>query len=120
MADGQFKLNLTGLPIGDLTALRGQPIRELHASGTRVWELGALAGAPLTVVHLHGTGFLDCRQLAEFPDLEEIILPSQTNYTETLRKLTKLQYLGRDWNAETKHATTTAEEFWSAWDAKKK
>ena len=119
-ADGQFTINLTGLPVADLAALRDQPVRELRAGGSRVWDLSALAGAPLTVVHLNGTGFLDCRQLAEFPGLTEVILPTQTNYTEALRKLTKLQYLGHEWNAATRHAATTAEEFWAAWDAKKK
>ena len=119
-AEGQFIINLGGLPISDLAALRGQPVRKFHASGSRVWDLGPLAGTPLTVIHLQNTGFLDCRQLAEFPDLEEIILPSKTNYTEALRTLTKLQYLSHDWSAETKRASMTAEEFWAVWDARKK
>ena len=119
-ADGRFAINLSGMPISDLAALRDQPVRELRANGSRVWDLSPLGGAPLTVIHLHNTGFLDCRQLAEFPDLQEIILPPKTNYTEALRKLTKLTHLGHEWNAATKHASTTAEEFWAAWDAKKK
>ena len=120
-ADGKFFLiDLHGITPRDLKALSGQPVRELRANGTSVWDLGLLAGAPLTVIHLQNSGFLDCRQLTEFPSLEEIILPANPNYLESLRKLPKLKYLGHEWNAETKHASLTAEEFWAAWEAKKK
>ncbi len=119
-ADGQFIISIAGMPLSDLTALRDVPVRELRATGSRVWDLGPLAGAPLKAVHVNGTGFLDCRQLAQFAELEEIILPPKTNYTEALRKITKLQYLGHEWSPSTKHASTTAEQFWAAWDARKK
>ena len=118
--EGQITINITGLPISDLAALRGQPIRELHASNSRVWDLSALEGAPLRLVHLSNTGFLDCRTLAAFPQLEEIIIPPKINYIESLRSLPKLRHLGHQWSATTKRADTTAEEFWAAWDARRK
>ena len=118
--EGQIIVLITNLPISDLTPLRGQPICELRASATRVWDLSPLEGAPLKIVHLNGTGFLDCRTLTGFTELEEVIIPPKINYIESLRPLPKLRYLGHVWSPATKRPDTTAEQFWAAWDSRKK
>ena len=118
--EGELVVTITGLPVRDLAALHGQPLRELRANNSGVSDLTPLAGAPLRVVHLAGTGFIDCRMLAQFPELEEVIIPPTANHIDSLRGLSKLSRIGHEWNSATKHADKTAEEFWAARDAKKK
>ncbi len=109
---GQLEIHISGMPISDLSALRGQPIVELRANNTSVHDLTALAGAPLRIIHLSSSGFFDCKQLTAFPTLEEIWLPTKTNFIDSLRALPNLKYVSTDWDPINRRPAKTAEEFW--------
>ena len=60
-------VNLAGLPIEDLSPLRGLKLRRLDISGTAVTDLSPLAGMPLEELIAPGTGVADVRALKAAP-----------------------------------------------------
>jgi len=113
-------LNLASTKVRDLEPLHGMPVRVLNLSYLNVSSLEPLRGMPLVSLNLHGTNVRDVGILADFHDLEEIVLPNDaTHNVERLRTLPKLRYLSFGWDAATNHPTQTAAEFWKEYDAKK-
>ncbi len=50
--DGTFKVNLTGLAIGDLSVLKGQPVSVLLLDSSDITDLSSIAGLPLKELSL--------------------------------------------------------------------
>ena len=113
-------LSLTDTKVRDLDPLGDMPIKSLILAGVGVGNLEPLRGMPLVSLHLGGSSVRDVGILAEFQDLEDIVLPDNATNVERLRTLPKLRYLSTRWNRTTDHPAQTAEEFWKEFDAKKK
>jgi len=52
---GGLRLDLSGLHMGDLRELQGEPLAELDVSSSNFWDLGALSGFPLRALSIHST-----------------------------------------------------------------
>ena len=61
--NGTFSVNLDHMKLGDLSALRGAPISNLHLAHTGIRDLIALAGLPLTSLNIGGTRVTDLQPL---------------------------------------------------------
>ena len=68
-------------------SLRGMPLDTLFLANTRVGSLEPIRGAPLKRVNVSASKVSDVAPLAEFPDLEEIRLPTGLRNIERLRAL---------------------------------
>lgn len=64
-------LDLTELPIADLSPLSGMPLNELYLEGTQVQSLDALRGLPLRVLRMEHTLVTDLSPLEGMP-LEQL------------------------------------------------
>ena len=62
--DGTLDLHLTGLPISDLSFLKGLPVKKLDIKQTKVPDLSALCGAPLIWLAAHECPIRDLTPLA--------------------------------------------------------
>jgi hypothetical protein len=116
--DHRLKVNVFQSTLADLAPLRGLPIKDLRFSHTKVRDLTPLRGMPLAVIHLGATPVRDVSPLADYPELEEIVLPAVHENVERLRPLPKLRYISTDYNAVAERPAQTAEEFWKEYDAK--
>ena len=115
-------LNIPGNPVTDLSPLRGMPLERIFLTATKVSDLSPLAGLPIKSLYLGNCrNVTDLAPLAGIPTLENLIVPPQAANIEMLRKLPKLQRLGLVLTGlQPMLPDTTAEEFWKAYDAKKK
>jgi tetratricopeptide (TPR) repeat protein len=111
------ELDLYDTFVSNLEPLRGMPLETIFVSSTKVSSLEPLRGAPLKRINLTASKVNDVGILADFPDLEEIELPTPAGHLERLRTLKKLHYLSYKWNSDTNHPAQTAEEFWTEYDA---
>jgi hypothetical protein len=113
-------LHLSNLQLTDIGSLRGMPIINLILRGSpNLTNLEPLRGMPLVKLDLIGSGVRDVSILADFPALEEIVLPDKATNVERLRTLPKLRYLAPHGNIYgNEHPVQTAEEFWKEYDAK--
>jgi serine/threonine protein kinase/Leucine-rich repeat (LRR) protein/Flp pilus assembly protein TadD len=115
------ELSLMSLNVHSIEVLRGMHIRDLGLSRTPVKDFDPLRGMPLVDLRLGGCSMKDVGFLADFPALEEIELPDDNVANiERLRTLPKLRYLSARRDEVTHHPAQTVEQFWKAYDAKKK
>jgi len=94
------------------------PLDTLRIDRTRVGSLEPLRGAPLVRISLNNAKVSDVGILADFPDLEEIFLSSNSKNVERLRSLKKLRFISTNWDPNAARPDKTAEEFWKEYDAK--
>jgi eukaryotic-like serine/threonine-protein kinase len=75
--DGNLALDLTNVPIVDLTPLEGMPLAQLILAGcTAVADLRPLSGLPLRTLNLDGTKITDLAPLAKLRTLKDLDLSS--------------------------------------------
>ncbi len=87
--DGFLDLDLTALPLQDLSVLSGLPVRRLVIKGTKVSDLAPLRGMPLTLLDASNTPIKDLAALAACPALVTLDV-SQTGVSD-LRPLAALR-----------------------------
>jgi Leucine-rich repeat (LRR) protein len=63
-------LGIEDTPIEDLTPLRGMRLERLYVNNTRVRDIGALSGMPLKLLNLYGTAVEDLSPLQEMKQLQ--------------------------------------------------
>jgi Leucine-rich repeat (LRR) protein len=63
LPDGTFKVDLSSLPSGELSVLKGQPISGLSLKDTGIADLNSLAGLPLKDLYLQGAKATDLSPL---------------------------------------------------------
>jgi Leucine-rich repeat (LRR) protein len=106
--------------VDDLEPLRGMPLRDLALSGAKVRRIEPLQGMPLVTLHLNDTLVADVAPLADFRELEDVMVPAGAANIERLRALPKLRYISYgEWDIKNNRAAQTAEEFWRKFDAQK-
>ena len=87
LADGTWRLKVTGAEFADLTMLKGARISELMLQGTAVTNLQSLQGIPLRKLRLDRTPCKDVSPLAKIFTLESLVLPSEATNVAALQKL---------------------------------
>jgi len=107
----------TDSKVRDLTPLAKLQLTELDCP-QNFTGLAALSGQPLRLIRMTESTGADVSLLAEFPTLEEILLPKEAKNVELLRSLPRLKYISPRF-AEGGHPAQTAAEFWKEYDAKK-
>ncbi len=113
--------SLAGNKVLDLTPLAKLQLTALHLP-QKFTGLAAVRGQPLRVISMSGSIGADVSLLAEFPTLEDILLPSEAKNVELLRSLPSLKYIStrassNNWRD---HPAQTAADFWKEYDAKQK
>ncbi len=112
-------LGVTATGISDLSALRGLRLKRLYLGYDPAPDLSPLHGMHLEALFLnHSPGFRNAQLLAEFRELNQVILPASTTNIEVLRALPKLERIGFNY-VEGVGPDKTAQEFWAEWDKNK-
>ncbi len=101
----------------DLTPLAKLQLTELWCP-RKFTGLAVLRGQPLRVIRMMESTGADVSLLAEFPALEEIVLPKEAKNVERLRSLPRLKYIStRGDQSNGGRPAQTAAEFWKEYDA---
>ena len=109
-------LHLQETRVTDLSALKGMPLDQLNLCDLPINNLEVLKGMPLKELLVHGCANLqDLTPLSECQQLERLAIPAQCKNIEFLRKFPNLRFLS---NRECGWTRMTADEFWTAYDAK--
>jgi Leucine-rich repeat (LRR) protein len=106
----------------DLSPLQGRPLESLALVCLKLTDLAPLEGMPLKVLSLAGCiSVQDLRPLLKCRRLERLSIPSHCRDVEFLRQIRSLKYLAYDHTIDqlTPESSTTAEEFWNQYDARK-
>ncbi|MDR3406470.1 MAG: protein kinase [Chthoniobacter sp.] len=84
-------LNLNGNRIADIHGLAGLPLTRLQLNANPITDFSPLHGMQLQLLDLGGDTAVDLTFLADFNQLDEIILPHYFLHEEILRTLPKLR-----------------------------
>ena len=85
-------VDLSGVQISDISALKGLPIEHLNLSGTQISNINALKGIPLKSLYIGNTGVNDISVLANMPLIYLDLSNCPIKDLSTLKE-TSLQYL---------------------------
>ncbi|MEP6672330.1 MAG: hypothetical protein ABJF10_24410, partial [Chthoniobacter sp.] len=93
LPDGTYRLNLSRLPVAEVTFLRDLPISNLDLSYTSVTRIGPLAGCPMRQFNGDKLAIADLSVLSRWP-LERLeFSPTASGDAKVLHGLSKLRYL---------------------------
>jgi serine/threonine protein kinase/Leucine-rich repeat (LRR) protein len=114
-------LDVSDTLVTDLSPLARTGITELWLRNTRIRSVAPLKGLPLKRLQLERCVLLeDLSPLAECRELECLAIPVSLKNLEPLRQLPNLKRLGYGCELSHWELCPTAEEFWKAYDARKK
>jgi hypothetical protein len=112
-------LDLSELPINDLSVLRSKKLELLRIGSTKVRDLSPLAGLPLRVLHADSIEVSDVRPLTECRELRWIVLPDNVSNVLLLKQLPKLERLSEKFGHEST-PVESAKEYWERYDREHK
>jgi serine/threonine protein kinase/Leucine-rich repeat (LRR) protein len=112
-------LDLSELPITDLSVLRSKKLELLRIGSTKVRDLSPLAGLPLRVFHGDNVEVSDVRPLTQCPELRWIVLPNNVSNVQLLKQLPKLERISEKFGHESM-PVETAKEYWERHDRERK
>jgi uncharacterized protein YjbI with pentapeptide repeats len=112
-------LDLSELPISDLSVLRSRKLELLRIGSTKVRDLTPLAGLPLRVLHSDNNEVTDVRPLTQCQELRWIVLPNSVTNVLLLKQLPKLERISEKFGHESMPVETT-KEYWERYDREHK
>jgi serine/threonine protein kinase/Flp pilus assembly protein TadD len=100
----------------DLRLIASKPTKSLDLTNTPVSDISALRGMHIRSLRLWGTKVTDLHPIADLPDLEDLIIPSEAADIEFLRHLPNLNTLDNR-RIESGVSPRPVADFWKDYDA---
>ncbi len=114
-------LRLAGTKATDISPLEGMPLESLQLSGTPVADISPLRGMPLENLNMTGCqSITDLEPISKITTFKNVILPPHATDIEFFHASKNLSHLSFQYDSVTKGPAQTAEEFWKAWNQRKK
>jgi hypothetical protein len=108
-------LDAYGLPLADLSILKGMKLKTLLIGSSRVTDISPLAGMPLESLNLDVTAVKDLSPLLKCPTLKQLVLPRAPDNIESLHGLAQLERLSFK-TAPGGAPDKTTVQFWADYD----